>query len=393
MDTKQKKLGLMALVTTITLSAATYGYTTIKKDVELIVDGKSSQISTFKSNVGQLLEENKVSHDEDDIISLALDKKLEDGDVVEFTTVTKKDVVLISQEKEKKITTTTNNVEEFLKEQKVVYDEDDIVTLELDKELETGDIIEVIEITKKDVTLVVNDKETEITTITNTVDEFLENEKVEYDNNDILSISLDEELETGDVIEITDVEVKSITETEKIDFETKVVKDDTLEKGKTIVQTEGKSGEQEVTYELTYHNGEEVDKEKTDTKVTTEPITKVVKEGTKVVEAPKPVEPSNPSGSTESSGSMNGTKMVFQSTAYCTGTITATGTTPRWGTIAVDPRVIPYGTKVYIPQFDKVFIAEDTGGAIKGNIIDIYMTSQSQAINWGRRNVEIVILD
>ena len=57
--------------------------------------------------------------------------------------------------------------------------------------------------------------------------------------------------------------------------------------------------------------------------------------------------------------------MKVVATAYAGDTITATGTKPKWGTIAVDPRVIPYGTKVYIPQFNMTFVAEDCGGAIK----------------------------
>ena len=79
--------------------------------------------------------------------------------------------------------------------------------------------------------------------------------------------------------------------------------------------------------------------------------------------------------------------------AYCTGTITATGTKPTFGrTIAVDPKVIPYGTRVYIPEFDKTFIAEDCGGGIKGNKIDIYMNTKEECINWGVRNITLYIL-
>jgi 3D (Asp-Asp-Asp) domain-containing protein len=74
--------------------------------------------------------------------------------------------------------------------------------------------------------------------------------------------------------------------------------------------------------------------------------------------------------------------MTVVATAYTGDTITSTGTTPKWGTIAVDPTVIPYGTKVYIPQFDKVFIAEDCGGAIKGNKIDIFMNDSDSVNNW-----------
>ena len=79
--------------------------------------------------------------------------------------------------------------------------------------------------------------------------------------------------------------------------------------------------------------------------------------------------------------------------AYCTGNITATGTKPTFGrTIAVDPTVIPYGTRVYIPEFDKTFIAEDCGGGIKGNKIDIYMNTKEECTNWGVRNITLYIL-
>lgn len=89
-----------------------------------------------------------------------------------------------------------------------------------------------------------------------------------------------------------------------------------------------------------------------------------------------------------------GKPMKVGATAYCNDPITSTGTKPQVGrTIAVDPKVIPYGTKVYIPQFDKVFIAEDCGGAIKGNRIDIYMGSYSECMEWGFKDITIYILD
>ena len=85
--------------------------------------------------------------------------------------------------------------------------------------------------------------------------------------------------------------------------------------------------------------------------------------------------------------------MQVKSYAYYTGTITATGTKPIFGrTIAVDPTVIPYGSRVYIPEFDKTFIAEDCGGGIKGNKIDIYMNTEQECLNWGVRNITIYIL-
>lgn len=83
----------------------------------------------------------------------------------------------------------------------------------------------------------------------------------------------------------------------------------------------------------------------------------------------------------------------FELTAYCYGNITATGTTPKVNhTIAVDPKIIPYGSKVYIDGYG-TYTAEDTGGVIKGNIIDIYMGSYDECMQFGRRKAEIYLLE
>lgn len=91
---------------------------------------------------------------------------------------------------------------------------------------------------------------------------------------------------------------------------------------------------------------------------------------------------------------MNGKEMKVRATAYANDPITATGKKPRpYHTLAVDPKVIPYGTRIYIPEFNKVFIAEDCGGAIKGNRIDIYMNNEYECRQWGVRNITIIILN
>lgn len=74
--------------------------------------------------------------------------------------------------------------------------------------------------------------------------------------------------------------------------------------------------------------------------------------------------------------------------------VTKTGTVVEEGrTIAVDPKVIPLGSKVYIPTFDRVYIAEDTGRLIKGNKIDIYIEDLDRALEWGIRKVKIYVLE
>lgn len=77
--------------------------------------------------------------------------------------------------------------------------------------------------------------------------------------------------------------------------------------------------------------------------------------------------------------------------------ITATGTKAKVGTIAVDPKVIPLGTEVYIEGIGGAknygfATAEDTGGAIKGKIIDLYFNTHKETVNWGRQQVNVYIL-
>lgn len=86
-------------------------------------------------------------------------------------------------------------------------------------------------------------------------------------------------------------------------------------------------------------------------------------------------------------------KGKFELTAYCYGSRTATGTTPTANrTIAVDPKIIPYGTKVEIEGYG-TYVAEDCGGAVKGNVIDIYIPGYKNCINFGRRHANVYIIN
>ncbi|BEU88121.1 hypothetical protein TAMA11512_15850 [Selenomonas sp. TAMA-11512] len=74
------------------------------------------------------------------------------------------------------------------------------------------------------------------------------------------------------------------------------------------------------------------------------------------------------------------------------GSHTASGTLLRRGVIAVDPAVIPMGTRVFIPGYGEA-VAEDIGGNIRGNVIDIAFDTHYEAIMFGRQNIEIFILN
>ena len=87
----------------------------------------------------------------------------------------------------------------------------------------------------------------------------------------------------------------------------------------------------------------------------------------------------------------SGRTMTVASTGYCLRGSTATGIPVAWGVIAVDPSVIPLGTRMFVPGYGQG-VAADTGSAVQGYIIDLWFPTCAQAIEWGRRTVTITLL-
>jgi 3D (Asp-Asp-Asp) domain-containing protein len=83
--------------------------------------------------------------------------------------------------------------------------------------------------------------------------------------------------------------------------------------------------------------------------------------------------------------------VTVTATAYSTSGKTATGLPVGWGTIAVDPSIIPLGTRLSIPGYGDG-VAADTGSAVSGSTIDLWFPDQQQALAWGRRVVVITLL-
>lgn len=125
---------------------------------------------------------------------------------------------------------------------------------------------------------------------------------------------------------------------------------------------------------------------------TTEPTTTVVQ--TTTVPTTEPTT----KATTTKPVTTNAATTTFRVSAYCACTrctdgdgITASGTKPKQGrTIAVDPQYYPYGTKIILNG--KTYVAEDCGGAIKGNRIDMYFDSHQEALEWGVRYLEGVVV-
>ena len=175
-------------------------------------------------------------------------------------------------------------------------------------------------------------------------------------------------------IETRTVEVPVVVQYERVD---------TLPKGEEKVLQEGTVGLDEVEEEIHYKQGDVIDTKELQRKRITPMQPKVVQVGTREVEV---------------SRSYDRVREVItmEATAYLPTDgggdgITATGIRARHGVVAVDPNVIPLGTRVYIPGYGEA-IAADTGGDIVGNRSDVVLDDYGSAMQFGRRTVDVYIL-
>ncbi|GAB4243956.1 MAG: 3D domain-containing protein [Thermoleophilia bacterium] len=97
-------------------------------------------------------------------------------------------------------------------------------------------------------------------------------------------------------------------------------------------------------------------------------------------------------GPTEAAAPSGGRQIKAKVTAYALRGTTATGVRVRRGIIAVDPSVIPLGTRLYVPGYGEG-IAADTGSAVKGNVVDVWLPSYQEALDWGIKYLTITVYD
>lgn len=179
---------------------------------------------------------------------------------------------------------------------------------------------------------------------------------------------------------------------EEVPFETIYEEDPELFEGEEVVSVEGVNGMADVLYYDQYINGEFIQRVQSTKTVTLEPVNKVVKVGTKerYPDAPPSYKKVMTFRATAYDGSYE--TLGYYNCRTCLGAV------PTVGTVAVDPKIIPLGTKMFITAVDGSYnygycFAGDTGGAIKGDRVDLFMASRQEALNFGRRDVYIYILE
>lgn len=293
--------------------------------------------------------------------------------------------------KEETFVTYKGTVQDVLQDKNIAVGVKDKVQPSLESKVSEKETIKIKSAIPVEITA--NGVQLEVQSADGTIGEMLKNEEEalqEYGikfNEDIdeVSPSLDSQIEDNMRVQIVNVEKKELVQNEPINFETIVEKDESLDKSVSKVKSEGVNGEKEVTYEVVYRDGVETSRNVTSTKTITEPKNEIVIKGTGQVYANRGGESINYKE-----------KLNCVATAYSGDRTTATGRSPvrnpgGMSTIAVDPSFIPLGSKVYVEGYGYA-IAADTGGAIKGNIIDLFLNSSSECWSWGRRPVTVLVV-
>lgn len=302
-----------------------------------------------------------------------------------FSTALGNDVELNINGKTKTVFTYEKTVGDFLKKEGIVLKNKDLVSPSIDEEINKDMKITI----SSPKSYHIKDGNKTIIAEANgyTVADVLENLNIKLNKLDRVSLPLDEIAKEGMEIKIDRVVVENIENKIEIPFETESRENKDMFEGDKNVITNGEVGQKTESLKNTYVNGVLETTEVLKSEITKDPVKEVVEVGTKKAAAA-------PNGKNAKR------VIVMQATAYdpSAGSKTAMGTRARVGAVAVDPRVIPLGSKLYIESMDGFAsygyaTAEDTGGAIKGNRIDLFYNSNAEANRFGRRNVKVYVLD
>lgn len=274
--------------------------------------------------------------------------------------------------------TDAKNVQELLTQLEVTLGDKDTVEPALDTEI-TDNMKITIDRWKPTVHLTIDGKMQTQMTGAETVGVFLTTLGVKLGEQDVVEPSQNEAIVDNMNVIVKTREVKKVIEDRPMSYEKKVVETTDLAYGETKVSQEGKNGIKTVTLEREYLGGEIVNENVLDVVVKEQPVDEIVLKG---------VQNSVKDAFT---GDNYAYTQVYdmEATAYTISddgwyNKTASGMTTFVGMVAVDPKVIPLGTKLYIEGYG-IAIAGDTGGAIKGHIVDLFFNSESECRQFGRQ--------
>ncbi|EAC3991598.1 TPA_asm: DUF348 domain-containing protein [Listeria monocytogenes] len=369
-----------------------------KNDITIVNAGEKIESRTHAKTVSEALDEAGIKVSERDEIAPGKNAEIKDG--MEIKYLPARQITINDNGTKKDVWSTKANVADLLKDENITTRPQDVLNVALDTKLKNG--LEVNINRAIQLSLQNGAKKDTVWTTKTKVSDLLAEKNIKLDQDDRVSPAKDSNLKEKMTVEVTYVNSKAEKKNEQVKFEIVYKEDDSLNKGVEKVVQEGKNGKKVVEYKVTFENGKEKKRDVIKENVTSNKTDKVVVRGTKEKVVATPVSNVSTSSATSSSSSSasstpsGGKTYKMESTAYSGGGTTAYGinlsANPGLKVIAVDPRIIPLGSKVWVEGYGEA-IAGDTGGAIKGNIVDVYFPNESQCYSWGRRMVTVKVLN
>lgn len=330
-----KKYITKRLVTGFLLTLALAACITViflnRKVITIFIDGQPQEVVTFKRNVGMVLESKKISLGSKDKIEPSPDAEIAHKGTISIKRAV--NINVVADGKELTLLSSEENIDAMLKAEGITLNQEDKITPSTETKLSQDMKIQIVRVERKD-----------------------------------------------------------FTESFPIDFNTIVKYDSSLANTQRRTSQEGKTGERQITTNVVYEDGKEVSRTVTNEVIAQEPTDKIIVQGT------YPVMPISRGGEPVPYGKVFKAKATAYWAVSGVGkTYTASGrlavrNPEGYSTVAVDPSVIPYGTRLFIENYGFA-IAADTGTAIKGNIVDVYFNTKQEALNWAVKYVNVYILN
>lgn len=245
----------------------------------------------------------------------------------------------------------------------------------------------------KTVTLTADGKTAKVKLACGRLTESLRLAGIPLSSDDLLNVPRDSRVEEVDRLTIRRVTYRQTTAVETVAYRQKTETSDKLAAGKTTKQTAGKNGEKTIVKRVKYIDGVQASETVVSETITRQPVDEVTLVGVKGAKGVF----------TDENGATVAYKEVFtgSGTAYTAeaGAATATGVAAYRGGVAVNPELIPYGSRLYVVAADGSVVygyctAVDTGGALMDGsaIVDCFYDTYDECINFGRRDVKVYVI-
>ena len=398
-----KKAIAVAVMGTMCLSAAV-SVAAMSKTVTVTDGDQVVTINTINPQTDVILEKTGISLNENDKL---IRTESESSDI-SISILRAFNVDVVDGKTKKSLTFNDGTVADAIKAAGLTLSKNDSVSFSRETSLEPDMEIKIARF----YTVNVNVKGNKITkeVPAGTVANALEYLDIKLDKNDVVSVDINKEVTENMDIVINSVTYKDVKTTESIAYSTKYQNSDDMYIGETSTIQAGVNGERTIVTREKYINGKLDSSSQVSNEITKQPVDEIIAQGTK--EYVSQVYTNSGSISVNESANVltdvNGNQVNYtrvltgSGTAYYApaGALTSTGRLARYGVVAVDPDIIPYGSILYIVSNDGQVVygyavAGDTGGALWAGtaIVDLYYNTYDECCQFGRRDVTIYVLE